>query len=229
MARYLGRNPYLIQDEAAAPAPRGFAALAVPSTPDSPGTQEILAALARLRARYPDLPPAPPLPLPRPTLSFRAVNRPGAADYDPGLQRHHLVPTEMLADKALARMFYWLGIDSVGYDDFRRNGLLLPSNDAMARRLGLPLHRGPHPIYNDVVRSRVGQIEARWSRNRRRFEEEAGEEALFRLGLLQRALRRRLLNPRGRPMTLSSRDPVLVPVDFADLDAMAESLWGETE
>ena len=48
-----------------------------------------------------------------------------------------------------------------GFDDFRRNGLLLPANDAAAIRLGLPLHRGPHHSYNELVFERVGQIEAR--------------------------------------------------------------------
>jgi hypothetical protein len=117
----------------------------------------------------------------------------------------------------------------LGFDDFRRNGLLLPAGNAAARRLGLPLHRGPHRDYNAMVIERVGQIESRWSRRHRRGPEEAGEEALFRFALLQRALRRRLLDPPGRPLRLNRSDPLGTGFDFTELDAMAAALWDDTQ
>ena len=52
----------------------------------------------------------------------------------------------------------------------------------------------------------------------------AASEALLRLGLLQKALRRRLLDE-GRPIRLNRKDPVGADLDFSDLDAMAEILW----
>jgi hypothetical protein len=122
-----------------------------------------------------------------------------------------------------------LGREGIGYDDFRCNGLLLPSSDCAAARIGLPLHRGPHRDYNAMVIERVGGIERTWARNRQIDADAAREEALFRLRLVQGALRRRLLNPRGAPMLLNRRQLVAPSLDFTELDAMAEMLWGELE
>ena len=116
----------------------------------------------------------------------------------------------------------------LGFDDFRRNGLLLPARSEAARRLGLPLHRGPHRDYNAMVFERVGQIESAWSIRRDRHPGEAGEDALFRLALLQRTLRRRLLDPPGRPLRLNRLDPLGTGFDFTELDAMADTLWQGT-
>lgn len=161
-------------------------------------------------------------------LPFRAVNRRDAAGYDPGLQRHHLLPCQLLHRRCFGTMFDAIGRHRIGFDDFRANGLLLPAETRAALRMGLPLHRGPHRSYNALVMERVGQIEARWATARRASPDPAREEALMRLGLLQRALRRRLLQPHGRRMALSRRDPAFDQIDFAELDAMADMLWGAT-
>lgn len=50
----------------------------------------------------------------------------------------------------------------------------------------------------------------------------------MRLALLQQALRRRLLDSRFARLILNRRDPLGRNIDFTDLDAMAERLWGET-
>jgi hypothetical protein len=49
-----------------------------------------------------------------------------------------------------------------------------------------------------LVTERVGEIESGWARRRPRRPDDALEEALVRLGLLQRALRQRLLAERRR-------------------------------
>jgi hypothetical protein len=162
-------------------------------------------------------------------LPFRAVNRPGSATYDPALQRHHVLPRQLLALGCLGRMFEALDPRRVGFEDFRRNGLLLPARTSAARRLALPLHRGPHRAYNAMVIERVGQIEARWVRTHPASSRLAREEALFRLALLQRALRRRLLDPPGARLLLNRHDPLGTGFDFTELDAMAEHLWGATQ
>lgn len=164
---------------------------------------------------------------PRRQLAFRAVNRRGMPDYDPGLQRHHLLPRQLLARHCFGAMFDAVGLDRVGFDDFRRNGLLLPANDEATVRIGLPLHRGPHRSYNELGLERVGQIEGAWSATRLRAPEVALFEAYHRLELLQRALRRRLLADRER-LKLNRKDPLGAGFDFAELDAMAELLWGGT-
>ena len=143
------------------------------------------------------------------------------------MQRHHLLPRQLLSARCLGRLFDRGGRERLGFDDFRRNGLLLPCTEAAALRMGLPLHRGPHRDYNAMVFERVGRIESDWSRRRCHAPEPALEEALMRLALLQRALGRRLLAERAR-LILNRSDPLGAGRDFADLDVMAELLWRET-
>jgi hypothetical protein len=157
-------------------------------------------------------------------LAFRAVNAPGSAGYDPGLQRHHLLPRQLLSQRCFGALFAQIGRARVGFDDFRRNGLLLPATEAVSVRTGMPLHRGPHRRYNEVVIARVGRIEVSWAAARQRDEVAALTEALLRLHLLQSALRRQLLSQRRRVL-LNRKDPLGTGFDFTELDAMAESLW----
>lgn len=125
-------------------------------------------------------------------------------------------------------MFDGIGRCEVGFDDFRLNGLLLPATEEATLRSGMPLHRGPHRRYNEVVIERVGRIEERWSFARRQAPEAAAEEVVMRLALLQAALRRQLLTERRR-FLLNRRDPLGTGFDFSELDAMAEALWASTE
>lgn len=164
----------------------------------------------------------------RQRLSFRAVNRPGSPDFDPGLQRHHLLPRQLLTSRAFTPMFDALGRSPLDFEDFRRNGLLLPANDRAVLKIGLPLHRGPHRAYNAMVIERVGQIEAVWSGMHPKAPEVALEVAYHRLELLQRALRRRLLDQHRR-LRLNRNDPLGSGVDFSELDAMAALLWPATQ
>ncbi|MEC7422875.1 MAG: AHH domain-containing protein [Pseudomonadota bacterium] len=158
--------------------------------------------------------------LPRRRVPFSAVNRCGMPGHDPALQKHHLLPCQLLSRSCFAAMFETLDARRIGFNDFRRNGLLLPAREEAAQRLALPLHRGPHRTYNQMVIQRVGEIERGWSRL-------AAETALMRLALLQRALRRRLLDHR-RPLRLNRSDRLGKEVDFSELDAMADSLWRAT-
>jgi hypothetical protein len=165
--------------------------------------------------------------MPRPRLPFREMNRRGDPGYVPGMQRHHLLPRQLLSARCFGALFERLGRGRVGFDDFRRNGLLLPCTDRAAMRFGLPLHRGPHRDYNAMVFERVGQIESGWAARRPRTPDGALEEALMRLALLQGALRRRLLAERRR-LRLNRGDPFDAGKDFAELDAMADLLWRDT-
>lgn len=170
------------------------------------------------------------LPFPqRGVLAFRAVNRRGAPDYAPGLQRHHLLPRQLLSQRCFGPLFGALGRQRLGFDDFRHNGLLLPANDEAAVLMALPLHRGPHRSYNSMVIERVGQIESGWAQTAPRTPEIALEQALMRLRLLQCALRRRLLSRSRRQLSLNRFDPRGNPVDFAELDALADQLWSYTD
>lgn len=157
-------------------------------------------------------------------ITFHSVNARGAEGYDPGSQRHHLLPRQLLSQRCFSRLFADVGRARVGFDDFRRNGILLPATEDASVRSGMPLHRGPHRRYNEVVIARVGRIEARWSVARRTDEDKALIEVLLRLHLLQGALRRQLLSQRRR-ILLNRKDPIGTGFDFNELDAMAEALW----
>lgn len=160
-------------------------------------------------------------------IPFRSVNAPGKPGYHPGLQRHHLLPRALLGRRAFSRMIGSLSPERIGFHDFRSNGLLLPATEDGALRIGLPLHRGPHSTYSEMVTERVGQIEMGWCRTVRYDGELASMEALMRLDLLQRALRRRLLSPpKDEAIMLNRHDPAL---DYSHLDRMAEMLWQATQ
>lgn len=160
-------------------------------------------------------------------LPFAMVNRRGSSGYDLDLQRHHLLPRQALSHRGLACMLRALGDAGVGFHDFRRNGILLPGRTRAALRLGLPLHRGPHRDYNAMVLERLGRIEATWSRRRWRDDHSARVEASIRIVLLQRALRRRILDGRRR-VRFNRHDPRGQGLQFDLLDAPAEELWLST-
>lgn len=161
-------------------------------------------------------------------MPFRSINRPDDPDYNPDLHRHHIIPRQAIGMGALAPLWGALGSGEIGYDDFRRNGLLLPASEAASLRLGLPLHAGPHRHYNEMVIERLGRIESDWSRQRLRSRADARTGAVMRIRLLQTALRRRILDAR-RPLRFSRRDPLGAGRDFALLDMLAEALWTASE
>jgi hypothetical protein len=144
------------------------------------------------------------------------------------MQRHHLLPCELLSRSCFRALFEAVGRDRLGFHDFRRNGLLLPSSGEAAVRMALPLHRGPHRAYSALVAERVGQIEGTWSTLRSKAPEQARDQAFMRLALLQSALRRRLLHSDRPRLRLNRRDPLGAALDFTELDAMAERLWAGT-
>ncbi|MDE1466838.1 AHH domain-containing protein [Aurantiacibacter sp. D1-12] len=161
-------------------------------------------------------------------LPFRAVNRRGTPAHDAGMQRHHLLPRQIMKVRCFATMFDQIGRLAIGFEDFRANGLLLPSIAKSALRTGLPLHCGPHRQYNELVQERVGCIERRWACQCPSDASHARVEALMRLRLLQRALRKRLMQRENRSLFLNRKDPFRAGVDFAELDAMVEALWSAT-
>lgn len=198
----------------------------MPQKPVTPFV-DVRAPLASDRCRSPAGHHVLPAAVQRARISFAKVNARGAPDYDPALQRHHLLPRQLLSARCFGALFAHLGRGRVGFDDFRTNGLLLPSTEEATHRTGMPLHRGPHRRYNELVMQRVGQIERRWIEARKTDPEAARNEALMRLRLLQIALRRRLLDERKR-MILNKKDPLGSGFDFAELDAMAEELWASS-
>lgn len=143
------------------------------------------------------------------------------------MQRHHILPCQLAKRRDFQSFLNDAGGAKVVLGDFRTNGLLLPSSEIAALHSGLPLHRGPHPQYNELVTQRVAGIERDWAIARSRHARFAASDALGRLALLQAALRRRLLDD-ARPLVLNRRDPLGRGLDFSELDAMADVLWSAT-
>lgn len=148
-------------------------------------------------------------------LAFRSVNTPGTPGYRPGMQRHHILPRQVARKSCFSRLVQGVGEERIAIDDFRSNGVLLPSLEQASQILGLPLHRGPHGRYNEVVMERFGQIEADWQRERMRNADGATMELL--------------LQPARRLFRLNRRDPRPGQrLIFGDLDAMAEVIWARS-
>jgi hypothetical protein len=122
----------------------------------------------------------------RPRIPFRSVNRRDRPGYDSQMQRHHLPPRQLMTKASFRTLLESVDRRRVGFDDFRINGMLLPGREESALLTGLPLHRGPHRHYNDMVIERVGQIEQDWSVRRGSATTSAGVNALMRLTLLKR-------------------------------------------
>jgi hypothetical protein len=155
----------------------------------------------------------------RAAIPFRHINRADTPGFRANMQRHHLLPVALVGRGAINRFLDRIGLEQVGFHDFRRNGLLLPAEERLASQMALPLHRGPHPAYTDLVAERLGRFEADLSRTGK------GGDARMRVRLLQNALRKRLLAARKKPMILNRRDPLGAGVDFSSLDDMAETLF----
>ncbi|MFN2100819.1 AHH domain-containing protein [Altererythrobacter sp. MF3-039] len=161
----------------------------------------------------------------RGALPFRSVNRPGTRAHDPSLQRHHLLPRQLVGLTAFDAMFSAIGHERIGFEDFRRNGLLLPARDHAAVRMGLPLHRGPHRDYNEAVIERVSIIDREWRKIKRREQDHAGSFAQQKMAQLQDSLRESLLSPAPGYLKLNSKDPLGKNLDYRELDDVAERLW----
>ncbi|MEO1921760.1 MAG: AHH domain-containing protein [Sphingomonadaceae bacterium] len=155
------------------------------------------------------------------------MNRRGSPAYDPAMQKHHLLPLALVTRGTFDRFFAAVDPGRLLFEDYRANGLLLPCREPQVLKLGLPLHRGPHPRYSEVVWQRVGQIERDWAKATDESSRSKAEHSRMRLLLLQRGLRRQLVAP-GRRMRLNMRDPLGEGRDFTELDRMAALLWAAT-
>lgn len=172
---------------------------------------------------------------------FSMVNRKNGDGYNPRYQRHHLIPLqaasiaeirEPLDEIAGAGRIRSGGKDqcSGGYgfdfDNFETNGVLLPSDEAMALKTGHPLHRGPHPRYNELVIERLHLI-IRLSHG---IENRIQRRVFFRLRmkLLQSTLRRALVGSPLPVFRLNKRDPGLSSSAFVGLDSCVDALYMAT-
>lgn len=79
------------------------------------------------------------------------------------------------------------------------------------------MHRGPHPIYNDMVRDHIGEIE--------QFMGEMSHIAFAGKIFTMLKSMRYMLTDSYSSITLNKRDPMSRQVDFKHLDADVDRLW----
>jgi A nuclease family of the HNH/ENDO VII superfamily with conserved AHH len=128
-----------------------------------------------------------------------------------GFHRHHIIPIEVVERPAFSIMFGHLR--AIGFDpqDFETNGMYLPCTEKMAMVFEMPMHRGSHRQYNEVVANRVGTIASL-----------PIGDAYMNIRLLQNVLRRGL----RRSCTLQPDSASGFQIDFRTLEMEANLLHG---
>lgn len=154
-----------------------------------------------------------------PPIRFRAARPP-----HPHMHRHHIIPVRLFRKGPLSPFLSALRGAGVWANDFTRNGLFLPSREEEAVALHLPLHRGPHRLYSDMVAARLDGIARSY---RGPPAPPLLAEAAWRVRMMQAALTRTLAEARlARP--LNRFDPMLRAQDFTQIDAMIDRLWADS-
>ena len=160
-------------------------------------------------------------------IRFSNVNRVNSQDHNPNYQRHHLIPQQAISELKLNETFQTLADNGFDLDDFHQNGILLPCREKEAIRSGRPLHRGPHPRYNELVIERLVRI---WKLSRNIENDHNRLNFLrFRTILLQRSLRVGLAGNRFVRLHLNSRDPLRSTANFSDIDSRIDRLYRKTK
>lgn len=91
--------------------------------------------------------------------NFNIRGRPGFRD---GWQHHHLIPYQCISDpRTRVLMAVMIGLGFC-FNDFPRNGILLPNTFAQSAIFHLPYHSGSHPNYNERVIGMVVQLTNRY-------------------------------------------------------------------
>lgn len=87
--------------------------------------------------------------------SFREIRMRYRID---GFQCHHLIPTQLIEKRAFSKLFESLGVLGFDSQDFETNGMHLPCTEKTALAFQKPMHRGPHPHYNQVVADHISPL-----------------------------------------------------------------------
>lgn len=141
-------------------------------------------------------------------------------------QMHHLLPVSVFGHGHFAKSFQLLHMEGFDPRYYSVNGLALPATENAASLWKMPMHRGPHRRYNELVATRVANILA--DMERRSYSLPARSEAIGRLNLLICSLRRILTGDRPF-ILLSSRDPLNSSARFWDIDNACDRLWQATK
>jgi A nuclease family of the HNH/ENDO VII superfamily with conserved AHH len=141
-------------------------------------------------------------------------------------QLHHLLPVSVFGHSHFSKSFKILESDGFDPRYYSVNGLALPATERAAAFWKMPMHRGPHRRYNELVTVRVAAILSELERGN--CTRQARLEAIGRFNLLIFTLRRILSGDRPF-ILLSSRDPINSRVHFYDLEMACDRLWIATK
>jgi hypothetical protein len=142
-------------------------------------------------------------------LSFREMRKRGKVE---GFACHHIIPVSVVQRRSLARAFGRARSAGFELEDFVANGMQLPTTDALADAFKLPLHRGPHRLYNEIVAERV----ALWA-------DLDPFHLVVRMHQLQQELKRGLRRAPVSITTVNGMSDILFQ-DFCRLDTAIEKL-----
>lgn len=155
-------------------------------------------------------------------IRFSQINRPGGPDHKPNYQRHHLIPRQACSETDLQEVLKNMGEVGFHFEDFEKNGILLPCCEKEAWRTGRPLHRGPHPRYNEIVIERLVHISSLGERIDKISERQNFFQFRFRILLV--SLHKGLNCRRFRRISLNRRDPFRSSLSFDLIDSRIESM-----
>jgi hypothetical protein len=147
-------------------------------------------------------------------LTFREVKKRVKV---PGFHCHHIIPAEVVEKPAFRTMFNRIGAIGFDFQSFHQNGMYLPCTEENAAAFGLPLHRGPHPLYNQIVCERIAA-----------FERLSPNGQLRQIYDLQKTLRV-ALRSNALPLRNSQRDPLAPNPAFETIEKAAFDLYGALE
>ena len=137
-----------------------------------------------------------------------------------GWHRYHLIPRDAMRYPDLARFLIGLPLP---LGDFDTNGMFLPALEKIARKERLPLHRGPHRHYNEIVLMALAAICTQTPID--------GSAYAWKLPLVRRLQEqlRRLLRSSASDIeiVLSGRDPFGPSANLVALDHRTDELFAE--
>src|SRR5690606_30334241 len=156
-------------------------------------------------------------------MRFSMINRKNDAGYTPGFQRHHLIPLQAASIAEIRKPLDAMGRGGFDFDNFVTNGVLLPSDEHLAIKTGHPLHRGPHPRYNELVIERLLLI----IRLSKQINEEVQRKVFYRMiiELLQSTLRKDKVGLHLPVIEMNNWDINLSSSDFAELYSCMDALY----
>lgn len=138
-----------------------------------------------------------------------------------GWHRHHLLPRHIENYPDLASFICRFSGEVTCLGNFDANGMFLPALEHLAIRERLPLHRGPHRHYNDVVIAVLDRI--RKSAGSCDLPVSEGQRVIRRLqGTLRLALK---ISAQNADVALSSREPFGPAVALLALDRETDALF----